>query len=186
MKNDIDKLFDTLEGTFDTQEPSLGHELRFEQKLKALNNGKNGAKTGNGSMYRFFLAAAAALVVALGIFVNQPDGSQGMELASVSKEFSQTQDFFTVAIREELKKIEAERSPFTEDLIYDGLRQLERLELEYDKLKIDLAQSQKDNRVIYAMISNFQTRIDILTNLLEQIENVKQLKAKQNETTRTL
>jgi hypothetical protein len=31
MKNDIDKLFDTLEGTFDTQEPSLGHELRFEQ-----------------------------------------------------------------------------------------------------------------------------------------------------------
>ena len=32
--------------------------------------------------------------------------------------------------------------------------------------------------VIYAMISNFQNRIEVLTNLLEQIENFKQLKAK--------
>ena len=48
--------------------------------------------------------------------------------------------------------------------------------------KIDLTESGKDQRVIYAMISNFQSRIDILTTVLEQIEDVKQLKTNTNQT----
>jgi uncharacterized protein (DUF3084 family) len=187
MKEDyLDSIFKNIKEELDTETPPLGHELRFEEKLKVLNNPDKGTKGNYGPVLRTLLAVAAVAVIALAIFIGLPKNTQGMELASVSNEFSQTQDFFTVAIREELKNVEAQRSPLTEDIIYDGLRQLEKLERQYDKLKLDLAQSQQDNRVVYAMISNFQNRIDILTNLLEQIENVKQLNAKQNEITTTI
>ena len=36
----------------------------------------------------------------------------------------------------------------------------------YEQLKLDLEASGKDERVIYAMISNFQDRIDLLQNVL--------------------
>ena len=35
--------------------------------------------------------------------------------------------------------------------------------------------SGKDKRVIHAMIQNFQQRIDLLSEVLEQIENIKSL-----------
>ena len=108
------------------------------------------------------------------------------ELASVSPELAQTQDFFTVTIAEELKKLNAERSPLTDDIIYDAMRELNTLETSYEALKIDLQESGQDKRVIFAMISNFQTRIDILTNVLEHIENIKQLKNEPNDTETTI
>jgi len=185
MKKDtLDQIFDNLKGSFNTEKPRAGHELRFQEKLQSLHS-KEKRQTATG-LLKSFLAVAATGIIALAIFMGKPSDSQGMELSSVSYEFSETQTFFTVAIREELHKVEAERSPLTETIIYDGLRQLNKLETEYDQLKIDLENSQQDNRVIYAMISNFQTRIDILSNLLEQIENLKQLKAEQNDTNTTI
>ena len=184
MKDDnLNTLFKNFREEFDSEIPQLGHELRFEKKLKSIHPDRG---LNIGPVLKSFLAVAAVAIIALAVFIGQPNNSEGMELATVSEEFSRTQDFFTIAINDELKKIEAERSPLTENIIYDGLRQLNRLELQYDKLKLDLENSQEDNRVIYAMISNFQNRIDILTNLLEQIENVKQLNAEQNETTTTI
>ena len=187
MKKDyLDTIFENLKGDFDNEIPAIGHELRFKDKLNTLNRRDTSLRRGYSYVYKTFLAIAAAAVLALAIFTGTPKSTSGMDLASVSTEFSETQDFFTVAIREELKKIEEERSPLTEGIIYDGLRQLHKLEMQYDLLKLDLENSQQDKRVIYAMISNFQNRINILTNLLEQIENVKQLKAEQNETTITI
>ena len=63
---------------------------------------------------------------------------------------------------------------------------MEILEKEYESLKIDLTNSGDDKRVIYAMISNFQTRIDLLKNVMETIENVKQLKKNNNENSITI
>ena len=56
----------------------------------------------------------------------------------------------------------------------------------YEKLKLDLTSSGEDKRVIYAMITNFQNRIDLLENVLEQIEEIKQLKNSNNENITTL
>jgi hypothetical protein len=108
------------------------------------------------------------------------------DLASVSPELSKTQDFFTTAIAEELASIQSERTPETEALINDALSQLDILEKDYEKLKIDLTKSGNDKRVIYAMISNFQTRIDILQNVLTSIEHIKELKTKTNENKSTI
>ena len=108
------------------------------------------------------------------------------ELASVSPEMATTQDFFTNAIATELEKLKKEQSPEFQKLIVDALFQIELLEQNYEKLKLDLNESGDDKRVIHAMINNFQTRIDILETVLNQIEEQKQLNNITNENSSTL
>ncbi|HLU51914.1 MAG TPA: hypothetical protein VKZ42_07090, partial [Flavobacteriaceae bacterium] len=64
----------------------------------------------------------------------------------------------------------------TQKIIEDGLIQIQILETEYQNLEQDLIKSGNDQRVIYAMIKNFQTRIEILEAILEQTETIKKLK----------
>ncbi|HET7361517.1 MAG TPA: DUF4179 domain-containing protein, partial [Salinimicrobium sp.] len=73
------------------------------------------------------------------------------------------------------------KNPQTEAVINDALEQLEILETDYKKLKTDLAESGQDPRVIYAMISNFQQRIDVLKNVLETVENINEQKQQSYE-----
>ncbi len=182
-KDSIDQLFESLDGQFDIHEPTAGHESRFLKRLES--DGQDNKK--NTSLWRPLLAVAASIVICAALFTTfsntEPELS---DLASVSPELSETQDFFNVTIENELKKLELERSPETEEIIYHAMRQLKALEDKYDLLKEDLKESDGDQRVIYAMISNFQNRIDVLNNVLEHIENYKQLKQNNDETTTTI
>ena len=124
---------------------------------------------------------AASIVLLVTVFVGINKQEDVLDLASVSPEMAETQDFFTTSIDEELRKLQQESSPEVQILIQDALKRIKFLEKDYESLKIDLKNSGEDNRVIYAMISNFQNRIDILQNTLEQINTVKQLKNTSNE-----
>jgi uncharacterized protein YsxB (DUF464 family) len=185
-KDTIKDLFENLKGEFDVNEPNKGHELRFLAKLKANDLGINVNKKPFGFNWKPFLAVAASIVICLSVFFTLQNQPQVLDLASVSPELSKTQDFFTVTIENELKKLNNERSPLTEQIINDALEQIQILEKEYQNLKTDLTKSGSDQRVIYAMITNFQNRIDILNTVLEQIEDVKQLKFNKNELENTI
>lgn len=106
----MDNIFEDFKGEFDSEIPAMGHELRFKDKLNTLNHENKSPKGSFGYVYKTFFAVAAAAVIGLAIFTGMPSRTQGMDLASVSTEFSETQDFFTVAIREELKKIQIGRA----------------------------------------------------------------------------
>jgi len=97
-------------------------------------------------------------------------------LENVYTELSKTQAFFTSTIHNELKKINKKRTPEKKELIDDAMKQLKILENDYESLKKDLTESGDDKRVIYAMISNFQSRINVLQHVMERIEDVKQIK----------
>ena len=184
MKHDkIDDLFDRLKGQFDFIEPDIGHETRFLEKLETKSIPLNSSRK---PFWKPFIGIAAsfALILSLGIFSHESQAAN--DLASVSPEMQKTQDFFTLSINEELKKLNAEKSPETDALIKDALKQLAGLESEYEKLKTDLLESGKDQRVVYAMIANFQSRIDILNTVLEQIESLKELKNNSHENSITL
>ena len=180
-KDNIDTLFEGLENEFDIDIPNSGHQNRFLEKLQQQQHtvvDNNPQKT---SYWKPFLAVAASIVLCFSIFtVIQQQEPDLKGLASVSPELSRTQDFFTLAIQNELATLETERSPETEELINDALKQLSVLEVNYEKLTKDLTESGDDKRVVYAMISNFQNRIDVLENVLENIEEVKQFKTNES------
>jgi biopolymer transport protein ExbD len=186
QKDTIDVLFENLKGEFDINKLNQDHELRFLDKLKANDVVSNSSKESFGFNWKPFLAIAASIVICFSVFMTLQNESEALDLASVSPELSETQDFFTVTIENELKKLNKERSPLTESIISDALKQIQILETNYQNLKTDLTESGNDQRVIYAMITNFQNRIDILNTVLEQIETIKELKINTNETKHTI
>lgn len=175
MQGNLEKIFKELESQFDIEEPNIGHFDRFKAKL---NKEKKPS-----ILFRLwpFIAIAASIILFFGVLLGKSFSNQGMELATVSSEMGETQNFFVATIKKELASIEKQRNPETEQLITDGFQQLDILEKQYGKLTLELKESTADKRIIYAMISNFQQRIEVLQNLLIQIEDVKQLKANNNE-----
>ncbi|MGF1555336.1 hypothetical protein [Paucihalobacter sp.] len=177
----LKNIFDNHSAEFDTEQLMDDHEMRFLEKLNIASVSKK--STSRISYLQPIIAVAASIIICLGLFVVFNQGSSESDLASVSEEMSNTQDFFTQTIASELNKINEQRTPETEILINDALKQLASLEKEYVTLKTDLKNSGQDKRVIYAMISNFQSRIEILQNVLEQIENINNFKNQSNEST---
>ena len=180
--DNLNNLFEDLKADFDVEEPNSDHKKRFFNKLNHNENVVTTTETKSRSLWKPLLGIAASILLIVSLFLTNNKQEQTRDLASVSPEMAQTQDFFTVTIQNELKKLDNERSPLTDIIINDALKQIKILEKNYNKLKTDLTESGKDQRVIYAMISNFQSRIDILTTVLEQIEDVKQLKTNTNQT----
>jgi hypothetical protein len=174
--NNIDHLFKRLDNNYDVENPSIGHEVRFLKKLKQQNHPELKITSSKTNFWKPFLGIAASLTILFSIFIATQHKEETLDLASVSPKMAQTQDFFTASINEELKKLQEVSAPEAQSIIKDALLRIKHLEENYENLKIDLTQSGEDNRVIYAMISNFQNRIDILQNTLEQINIIKQLK----------
>jgi len=54
--------------------------------------------------------------------------------------------------------------------------QLKKLETNYKQLETDLINGGNDKLILSAMITNFQTRIDLLQDVINQIETIKNLK----------
>lgn len=181
MKNDnIEELFRSMD--FDFAEPSENHKEKFKAKLEQKPKRKTKA-SGVISLLMPGLAIAASFLVAFLLF-QEFSGSQfgqDQELASVSSQMKDTQDFYASVIKKELYNLQQERTPETEQVIKDALNQLDILEKDYEKLKNDLSQSGQDKRVISAMITNFQKRIDLLNNVLEKVNEIKELKNASHE-----
>ena len=184
-KNTIDTLFDSLADEFDVETPNIGHENRFMSKLQNQNPSLV-KSTSPRKYWKPLLAVAASVLLCISLFTVSQQEPELKDLASVSPELSETQDFFMATIAQEMETLNSERTPETKVLIEDALAQLNHLENEYELLKTDLSESGDDKRVIYAMISNFQNRIEVLQNVLQHIEDVKQFKQNQNEDTITI
>lgn len=164
-----------LKNNFDIHEPSEGHFSRFKEKFEVENLPENTSKVVN--MRWLLVAASLALLVSL--WYNFKPDTNGYELADVSPEMEETQTFFTQVIHREVKLINLQKDEDTTLIIDDALEQVQFLEIEYQKLTIELKNSGFDKRIVNAMIFNFQQRIEILQGLLNQIDNFKKTK---NET----
>ncbi|MDD7886979.1 hypothetical protein [Flavivirga sp. 57AJ16] len=181
-KDTLEQLFKDHENDFDIENPESNHKERFLNKLN-----KQGelqlikVDKQRRRLWRPLIGVAASVILLVALFIGSRQDSNYRELASVSPKMAETENFFTLTIAEELNKIKNEDSPKVQALIQDTMARIKALEKNYESLKIDLTESGNDSRVIYAMISNFQNRIDILQNTLEQIENIKQLNKSSHE-----
>ncbi len=170
MNTNFDKLF---EQDFDIAEPTIDHFERFEKRI----SNPQKIKSNNWK----WISIAASIILLFGVWFGGNFRNDKLELADISPKMEETQDYFTSLIRIEIEKINIERNDENGKLINDSFTRLEKLEKQYSKLTVELKESDEDKRVIFAMISNYQQRIEILQNLLEQIDNIKQLKSNEYE-----
>ncbi|QAA80583.1 hypothetical protein EI546_02040 [Aequorivita sp. H23M31] len=177
-KVNLEELFENLKDEFEVHNTPFGHKERFLKKLEAR---KNPSQVYRSWWKPLSIAASVAIIFGIG-FIFLQNGNPTADLGSVSPEMAQTQSFFTSEVNKEIEILKGYGSPETKILVSDVLKQLNVLETEYNGLKKDLADSGNDKRVVYAMINNFQKRIDLLKQVITKIEEVKTLKLRTNET----
>lgn len=175
-KDNIEELFKNLDGTFDVEEPSNGHQNRF---LEKLNKEKTKRKEQKWAWKPMAIAASLLLFCAVGyqFFGNENEtDSITEEIAALPEEVSETKFYFASLIEEQVKELKNENSPETKQIIDDTLIQLDKLEVNYQELEEALTNGGDTKVILRAMITNFQTRIDLLTEVMNKIENIKSLK----------
>lgn len=176
-KDNLQVLFDKLQNDLDFAEPANGHQQRF---LDILNKSKGVASIAPEKKQSWLriLSIAATIAILLSIGIAQFNTSSSIEekVAQISPEASKTQFYFTSLIEEQVKELNSEQSPENERIINDAMIQLKKLETNYSEMEQDLLNGGNSKLILSAMITNFQTRIELLNEVMTQIENIKNIK----------
>lgn len=180
MRNEeekLEQLFSKFDSDWDVVELPKNHENRFMDKLykKANKNRKRNIYT------TISIAASVLLMFSLSLFF-KPEQKVN-KLAFVSNETKQTDSIFNVLIKNELNKLTEKEAPQNKKIIADALQQIKILDNDYQKIINEIARNGENKQIIYAMISNLQTRISFLQKVLHQIETTEQLNPRNDEKT---
>ncbi|MEM9076702.1 MAG: hypothetical protein AAGC43_06670 [Bacteroidota bacterium] len=182
MKRDnLDELFERLQGQFDIEEPGTGHQERFLAKLNQSKGVVTLPRRKNSLWKPLSIAASVAVICLLGLqfFTSEPSIKE--QVVEIAPEVSKTEFYFASLIEEQVQELKEAKSPETAKLVDDTLLQLNKLEDNYSTLEQELINGGDSKIILNAMITNFQTRIDLLKEVLQNIENIKNLKSYNDE-----
>jgi len=180
--SDIKQLLNNQTNKFDVETPDSGHRARFIEKLDQADTP---VKKPNYSKY-WYLNIAAALIICIGTFsiYNSKSNTNTIIVKTTTEnpfiDISNAQFHLEGIVKRELVKLELERNDTTENLINGALSQLQFLEKEQHKLEEQLKVNY-DKRIIKALVDNFQYRIQLLENVMQQIEITKEIKTENYE-----
>jgi len=133
-------------------------------------------------MRRVRAAAAIAVLLVAACAIGFKMGSDSVEaksLADVSPEYAEMEDYFKEQVNEKMAQLVSYKQ---DDFVRVDIQEMDSV---YEELKLELekAPAGSEQQVIQAMISNYQTKIDILEQVLEKVETTEQtnLKTEENE-----
>jgi ABC-type phosphate/phosphonate transport system permease subunit len=169
--NNINQLFEN-QNNWDFEEPNYGHEKRFLVKLRK----RQPKKKFNWISF----SIAASLLLFFGLFYFTYTNPKTTEVV-FSPQVQQTHDYFSSVINSELAVLKEKETPQSKVLINDAMSQMNSLEQDYDNLKLEIERNGENKQIIYAMITNMQTRISFIKSVLDQVENINKLKIETNE-----
>jgi len=167
--DDLDQLFERFENEWDVKEMNADHQLDFLNKLNKKQNKKK-----NHAVW----AIAASIVVLLGVSLlfNNTQETKPKEFKFASNETKRADSIFSILIDNELVKLKEKSSPQNEQIINDALKQMKVFDADYAKIIVELQKNGENKQIIYAMISNLQTRISFLQTVLQHIEENENFK----------
>ena len=177
---DLDKIIQENRSVFDSFEPSEGHFERFEQKLTGLNKQKKTFTIG----YILKAAVVALLVVLSGLYVYETFSpnkmKQGIALSDVSPEYNEVEIYYTKLVSQKYNEIS--QFQFLDSTQKSMLmKELNEMGLIYENLKKDLTTNPNDERVINAMIQHYQVKVEVMNQILNQLQQAKNIKQEKSE-----
>jgi hypothetical protein len=170
----IEELIRSNRGEFDDREPSEGHFERFSFKLATrLHTGR--AKR---SILPYLLkAAVVTLLVTLSSlwtfdhFV-RPNLKKTMSLSEVSPEYREVERYYVQQVNfmeNEFTSLDLS-SPEQKDAL---VKEMASMDSVYTELQKELKTNPNDQRIIDAMIKHYQTKIEVMSYILEQLREIK-------------
>jgi len=170
----LDQLFKKFDNQWDVHEMSSDHQVDFLNKLN-----RKQPKKKNYAV----LAIAASIALLLGISIFYNNTTKPKEFKFASQETKRTDSIFNILIENELVKLKEKSSPENEQIINDALKQMKVFDADYEKIIKEVQKNGENKQIIYAMISNLQTRISFLQTVLQRIEENENLKNTTHEKT---
>ncbi len=172
----LEKYIHENHDSFDSKEPMEGHFDRFRQKLEARKPARK---------VNLFMVAAAAAIAGiilsgtLGLLFNSSYSDifskKELTLSSISPELKEAEDYYISQINERYNQINSLKKGSTPEVESEVNKAIVDMSVGYYLLKKDLNNNPKQERVVSAMIQQYQTRIDMLDQIVKTLQNLSQV-----------
>jgi hypothetical protein len=173
MKN-IEDLIRDQKDFFEDAEPSNGHFERFNRKLEV----RFQAKTVKRSIVPYLLrAAVVTLLVTLSSlwtwdhFIRP--GSSRMTLGQVSPQYKEVENYYIHQVNMmegEIINIDLAHNPEQKAMLMSEMKSMDSV---YVSLQKELKANPNDERIINAMIEHYQTKLEVMSYLVNQLKSIK-------------
>lgn len=184
MKN-IEDIIKRNKDIFDNAEPADGHFERFSMMLQS----RFGTSTRKISIVPYLLrAAVVTLLVTLSSlwvwdnFIRSEN--EGMTLGDVSPQYREVENYYIHQVNQMEGEL-LDASKFSPEQKQTLETEMENMDSVYVSLQKELKANPNDQRIINAMIEHYQTKVDVMNFIIDQLRNVnsENLNTEENENT---
>jgi hypothetical protein len=173
MKN-IEDIIRSNKDFFEDAEPSDGHLERFNRKLEK----RFQVATVKRSIVPYLLrAAVVTLLVTLSSlwtwdhFIRT--GSSRMTLGQVSPQYKEVENYYVHQVNMmegEIVNVDLKNNPDQKKLL---LKEMKSMDSTYVSLQKELKANPNDERIINAMIEHYQTKLEVMTYIVNQLKTIR-------------
>ena len=159
---------------FDSEEPSEGHFERFQRKLEV----RFQPMAVRRSIVPYLLKAAVVtlLVTLSSLWIwdhfLRPDRDR-MSLSDVSPQYREVENYYVHQVNlmeSELGNLELKGNQEQKKVL---LREMKSMDSVYVQLQKDLKTNPNDERIINAMIEHYQTKVEVMSYILNQLKVIR-------------
>jgi len=178
--NELGDLIKKNKSFFDKDEPDAGHFERFENKLLKMKQRKSLLQR---SYQAVRIAAVVVLVVISSIWIFEklyPNNNNKIALGEISQEYKEVEFYYTQLYQnklDELNKVKTIDPELEAELIKNEFKELDSI---YNTLQKELGNNKEDERIINAMIGYYQTKVELLNQIIHQLNDIKTEKSTTN------
>jgi hypothetical protein len=173
MKN-IEDIIRGNKNYFEGAEPSDGHFERFSMKLE-IRCQKNAPKR---SIVPYLLrAAVVTLLITLSSLYTWDHfirpGSSRITLGQVSPQYKEVESYYIHQVKMmegEIVTLDYNNNPEQKSLLVKEMKSMDSV---YVSLQKELKTNPNDERIINAMIEHYQTKIEVMNYILNQLRTIK-------------
>lgn len=177
----MDELKDIISNNrslFDVAEPSSAHFNKFKDLL--AQEPKTKASFTWLSILK--VASVSILVILSSLYVGEHVFNLGKNISAYeNEEYKEAKTYYVHQVNNQINQIEEMQnllSPEQREVFVAEMTDMDKM---YKKLQKDLNTMPDDPRIIGALLSHYQMKIDILDRIIYDLQNVKQLKTQRHE-----
>ncbi|MBI5008394.1 MAG: hypothetical protein HZB98_01805 [Bacteroidia bacterium] len=170
----IEEVVRSSKNFWDDQEPENGHFERFSVKLEL----RRQAMIPKKSIVPYLLrAAVVTLLVTLSSlwtwdhFIRTD--SKRMTLGQVSPQYKEVESYYIHQVslmQEEIVNTDIQNSPEQKEVLISELKSMDSV---YVSLQKELKANPNDERIISAMIEHYQTKLEVMTYIVDQLKAIR-------------
>jgi len=170
----IDELIRNNRDLFEDHEPAEGHFERFMRKLEISGN--------KVSLYRSIVpyllkAAVVTLLITLSSLWTwehfiRADRNR-MALGDVSPQYKEVENYYIHQVslmQSEIVTVDLKNNPAQKVIL---MKEMKSMDSVYVQLQKELKANPDDERIINAMIEHYQTKLEVMTIIVNQLESIR-------------